>query len=225
MANPMIQLLVLGAIALFLIFKLRGVLGTRDGFESRRLEDQDAQSGPAVVDFDPQAELDEDLTDHVDASSPAFAALSKIKEIEPGFSLGEFLSGARQAYEMILMAFERGDLSEVRAFLSPAVAEAFDSVIAQRERDGLTVEAQYLGTRETALASAEFDPATREAEVAVRFVGEMVSTTRDRDGKVLEDTGKVEGSKKSSRRQRDNWVFERVIGSADPNWRLVATGV
>ena len=32
---------------------------------------------------------------------------------------------------MILTAFERGDLSDVRPFLAPPVAEAFDAVIAQ----------------------------------------------------------------------------------------------
>ena len=33
MSNPMLQILVLAAIAIFLILRLRGVLGTRDGFE------------------------------------------------------------------------------------------------------------------------------------------------------------------------------------------------
>ena len=34
----------------------------------------------------------------------------------------------------------------------------------------------------------------------------------------------VEGDAKSPRKQRDTWTFERQMGAADPNWRLVATG-
>lgn len=47
----------------------------------------------------------------------------------------------------------------------------------------------------------------------------MISAVKDADGNV------VEGDPKSPRKQRDSWSFERVMGSTDPNWRLVATGV
>ena len=140
-----------------------------------------------------------------------------MKEVEPGFAVGPFLSGAKSAYEMILLAFERGDLSEVRGFLAPAVAEAFDGVIADRKARGLTTEAQFLGTRETALAAAEFNPQTRLAELSVRFVGEMIVATRDAQGNV------VDGDPRSARKQRDVWTFARQMGSSDPNWQLVAT--
>ena len=43
MSNPLLQLLVLGAIAVFLILRLRGVLGTRDGFEQPPAPDEPAQ--------------------------------------------------------------------------------------------------------------------------------------------------------------------------------------
>lgn len=141
-----------------------------------------------------------------------------MKRVEPDFGVRDFLGGSRQAYEMILMAFERGDLSEVRPFLSEPVAEAFQSVIDQRTAQGQTVEAQFLGTRDTALASAEFDQATGMAEITVRFVGELVAATRDADGNV------IEGDPKVARKQKDLWTFARHMGEADPNWQLVATG-
>ena len=34
----------------------------------------------------------------------------------------------------------------------------------------------------------------------------------------------VEGSPTEIKRQRDVWTFARKMGSADPNWQLVATG-
>ncbi|MTH78238.1 Tim44/TimA family putative adaptor protein [Paracoccus aestuariivivens] len=217
MSNPMLQLLVLAAIAIFLILRLRGVLGTRDGFESPT--PQDEKPAPRrfdVIDGTADA-MDNDINDHAEPGSANAKALTAMKQIEPSFAVGPFLGGAKSAYEMILMAFERGDLSDVRDFLAPPVAEALDGVIADRKARGLTTEAQFLGTRETALAAAEFNPATRQAEVSVRFVGEMIVATRDAEGNV------VDGDPKSSRKQRDTWTFARQMGSSDPNWQLVAT--
>ncbi|MGR3197395.1 MAG: Tim44/TimA family putative adaptor protein, partial [Paracoccus sp. (in: a-proteobacteria)] len=98
------------------------------------------------------------------------------------------------------------------------VAEAFQSVIDQRTAQGQTVQAQYLGTRDTALASAEFDPSTGMAEISVRFVGELIAATRNAEGDV------VEGDPKTPRKQKDLWTFARTMGQDDPNWQLVATG-
>lgn len=217
MSNPLLQLLVLGAIAVFLILRLRGVLGTRDGFETPRLPEEPAPRKRFDV-IEGSAEAgDSDITDHAEPGSPIARALEQMKRAEPEFAVGPFLSGAKSAYEMILMAFERGDLSEVRGFLAPQVAEAFETVIADREARGLTTEAQFLGTRETGLAGAEFTPATGMAQLSVRFVGEMIVATRDAQGNV------VEGDPKAARKQRDTWTFARRMGEDDPNWQLIAT--
>lgn len=216
MSNSLIQILVLGAIAVFLIMRLRNVLGTRDGFEPPREAAQPQalprRAGPVPV--EPEAG---DVLDHAEPGSPAAAALTEMQRTEPGFAVGPFLSGARQAYEMILTAFERGDLTEVRAFLAPQVAEAFEAVIADRKARGIVTEVQYLGTRETALDGAVFDPQSRVGEVSVRFVGELIAAHRDAEGNV------VDGDPKAARKQRDLWTFARLMGQDDPNWQLVAT--
>ena len=217
MSNPMLQILVLAAIAIFLILRLRGVLGTRDGFEPTNTpEEQAAPRRFDVIEGTAEAD-DNDINDHAEPGSANAHALQAMKRAEPSFAVGPVLSGAKSAYEMILMAFERGDLTEVRGFLAPPVAEAFETVIADRNARGLVTQAQFLGTRETSLAAAQFDPATRMAEVSVRFLGEMIVATRDADGNV------VDGDPKSARKQRDTWTFGRQMGSDDPNWQLVAT--
>ncbi|MCG6111095.1 MAG: Tim44/TimA family putative adaptor protein [Paracoccus sp.] len=217
MSNPLLQLIVLAGIAIFLILRLKNVLGTRDGFEPPQV-DQPVATHPRFEVIDGSAdEVDHDILDHTEAGSAAATALAAMKRAEPSFGLRDFLGGARQAYEMILMAFERGDLSEVRPFLSDPVAEAFQSVIDQRVANGQTVEATYLGTRDTSLAAAEFDPATGMAEISIRFVGELIAATRDADGTV------IEGDPKASRKQKDTWTFARPMGQDDPNWQLVAT--
>jgi predicted lipid-binding transport protein (Tim44 family) len=220
MSSSVIQLLVLAAIAVFLILKLKSVLGTREGFEKPPLpEPVDSDERPRRRDFAViEGGQDRDITDHVaDGTEPA-RALAAMKMAEPGFSVGDFLHGARGAYEMILMSFEKGDLEAISDFLSPDVLATFHEVVALREREGLTVEANFVGLRELALHDATFDRDTREAEVSVRFVGELTSVVRNRIGEV------VEGSPTEIKRQRDVWTFARRMGSDDPNWILVATG-
>lgn len=214
----MIELLVLAAIAVFLILRLRSVLGTREGFEKPPVPQQDApeRSAPKldVIEGGP----DRDITDHVEHGSPSEAALIKMKKAEPGFSVSEFLAGARGAYEMILMAFERGDLSDVRGFLAPDVAASLDEVIAQREAQGLSIDATFVGISGLDLREAEFDEATGEGAVTVRFVGELTSVVRNAAGEI------VEGDPNTIQKQADVWTFGRIMGASNPNWQLVATG-
>ncbi|MBM2575541.1 Tim44 domain-containing protein [Jannaschia sp. Os4] len=218
MDSAMLQLLVLAGIALFLIIRLKNVLGTRTGFEKPPV------TGPAPArdvrrDFEViEGGPDTDITDHVPDGSEAAKALAAMKLAEPGFNVTEFVSGARGAYEMILMAFENGDLAEVQPFLSEEVYEAFLGVVAEREDKGLRVEANFIGVRETQLTDAEFDRATDEGQITIKFVGEMTSVVRDAEGEI------VEGNPNEIKKSRDVWTFARTMGADDPNWKLVATG-
>lgn len=218
-SSPVIQLLILAAIAIFLILRLRDVLGTREGFEKPVVTRNGEDGGKRrdrfeVIDGGP----DPDIADHVDGDSPAGRALAQMKKAEPSFSVGEFLNGARGAYEMILMAFEKGDLASIRPFLSDDVYESFSAVVEAREQKGLRIDSQFVGVRELKLVGADFDAANREGEVTVRYVGELTSVVRDKSGEI------VEGNPKEVKRQKDVWTFARIMGSDNPNWQLVATG-
>ncbi len=156
MQDAVIQLLVLAGIAVFLILRLRNVLGTREGFEKpvppAPIADKARRSGFAVIEGGP----DQDITDHAEPGSDAAKALAAMKQVDPKFNVGEFLQGARGAYEMILMAFESGDLARVRPFLSDEVYASFASVVAEREKQGLTVEASFLGRARTGAGRRKF---------------------------------------------------------------------
>jgi predicted lipid-binding transport protein (Tim44 family) len=218
MNSSILQLLVLAGIAIFLILKLRSVLGTRDGFEKPPVP-LDAARPSARRDFEViEGGPDRDITDHVPEGLPAAKALAAMKTAEPSFAVGTFLSGARSAYEMILMAFEHGEVDSVRPFLSEDVAASFDAAVEAREREGLTVEAKFVGLRELILQEATFDRDSRTAEITVRFTGELTSVVRNKAGQV------VEGRETEVKRQRDIWTFARRMGVDDPNWQLVATG-
>jgi predicted lipid-binding transport protein (Tim44 family) len=216
MNSPILQLLVLAGIAIFLILRLRNVLGTRDGFEPPR--EMSAPVARRTPDFEViEGGPDPDITDHVDEDSNAATALAQMKSAEPSFGVNDFLGGAKGAYEMILMGFENGDMDQIKPFISEEIYDAFLNVVASREDQGLTVDAQFIGVRETTLVDATFDEASRMAEVTVRFVGELVYAVRNAEGDI------VEGDEKQSKKQKDVWTFARSMGTDDPNWQLVAT--
>lgn len=218
MNSTIIQLLVLAAIAVFLILRLRSVLGTREGFEKPPA----AMPAPAQRRKGPDLEVieggpDRDITSHVAEGSPSAKALAEMKRREPDFSVTEFLGGARGAYEMILMAFERGELENVRGFLSPEVYEALQSVVEDRKAQGLSVDATFVGVSSLELKEATFDQATGEGEITVQFTGEQTYVVRNAAGEI------VEGSSTEIKRQKNAWTFARKMGAADPNWSLVET--
>ena len=218
MSSSLIQLLVLAGIAVFLIIKLKSVLGTREGFEKPPVPLEDPRPRPRrefeVIEGGP----DRDIIDHVTEGSPSAKSLAAMKMAEPGFSVSEFLQGARGAYEMIVMAFEKGDLDQIRPFLAAEVFESFEEAVQAREAEGLSVEVNFIGLREIEIHEASYDRDSRLAQIAVRFVGELTSVVRNREGQV------IEGSPTEVKRQRDIWTFERRMGVDDPNWQLVATG-
>lgn len=219
MSSAFIQLLVLAGIAIFLILRLKNVLGTRDGFEKPPVSNAPAKGASVKRDFEViEGGPDTEIADYVPDDSEAAKALAAMKLAEPGFSIREFLEGAKGAYEMILMGFERGDIKQIEPFLADDVRDSFIDVIGQREDQGLSIEASFVGLRDVTVEAAEFDRVTGEAEITVRFVGELTSVVRDADGEI------IEGNPNEIKRQRDVWTFGRVMGADNPNWQLVATG-
>lgn len=220
MGSQMIQIIILAAIALFLILRLRSVLGTREGFEkpqesSTPLPPRRSERPFEVIDG---GTTDPDIADAVEPDSPSGQALAEMKRVDRSFSVSDFSHGARAAYEMIVMAFENGDLETLRRFLSTEVYEPFAAAIEARNAKGYSVEASFAGVREVKLLEARYDPISHEGEITMRFTGELTSVVRDPEGRI------VEGAPGELKQQRDVWTFSRDMTSANPNWQLSGTG-
>lgn len=220
MGSQMIQIIVLAAIALFLILRLRSVLGTREGFEKPQESSSPLPGRRSERPFEviEGGSVDPDIADAVDPDSPTGQALAEMKRVDRSFSVSDFSHGARSAYEMIVMAFENGDLDTLQRFLKPDVYEPFAAAIDARNEKGYTVEASFAGIREVKLVDARYDAATREGDITMRFTGELTSVVRDPEGRI------VEGAPGELKQQRDIWTFSRDMTSENPNWQLSGTG-
>ena len=133
----------------------------------------------------------------------------------PGFDPAHFLAGAKAAYEMIVTAFAEGDRATLKNLLAPDVYEGFLAAITERERRQQKAELTFVGIEEAKMTAAELEG--RTVRISVRFVAELISSTRDKKGEV------VEGDATEVQTIRDAWTFARDASSRDPNWKLVAT--
>jgi predicted lipid-binding transport protein (Tim44 family) len=218
------------AVAVFVFFRLRSVLGRRTGAERPRLDPYAASDAAAPRDNNvipmPRAETRPVVTEtdarSVDErlgpfpqESHALEPLRQIAAADPSFETSTFLRGAKVAYEAIVTAYAHGDRETLRNLLSPEVYESFSAVLSERESRGETNEFSFVGIASADLVDAHL--VDRIAHVTVRFVSDLVTAVRDRAGNV------VEGDIKAVRQVTDVWTFARDVSSPNPNWRLVAT--
>lgn len=128
---------------------------------------------------------------------------------------GQFLAGANELYEALLPAFAAGDIAAWRAFIADDVYEAFQVAIDERNRRGDKTELIFIGLEAAELAEARLTD--RLAQVAVRFVGLVVSVTRDSSGNT------IAGHPTAVAKTASTWTFDHALGVPAANWMLVAT--
>ena len=219
------------ALAVFIFIRLRNVLGQRTG-EERPPFDRAArdalppegnvvpmpggpvdQTAPApAADVSP-AERWKGITE---PGTPLAAGLDAVVEQDSSFDPRHFITGAKSAYEMIVLAFANGDRRSLKDLLSSEVFDSFDAVIKDREKNEQKTETRFVSIDKAELVGAEVRD--RAAQLTVRFVSQMISVTRDKTGAV------VDGNADKVSDITDVWTFARDITSRDPNWKLVGTG-
>ena len=220
------------ALAVFIFLRLRNVLGQRTGSERPpydRAAARDALNDGSVVPMptpardqpaalapgvEPIGSPDRWKTLALPGSALA-AGLDSIAAQDTTFDPQHFISGARGAYEMIVLAFANGDRRALRDLLSPEVYESFETVIKDRETHEQKTETRFVSIDKADLVGAEVRD--RSAQLTVKFVSQMISVTRDKAGAV------VDGNPEKVTDITDVWTFARDIASRDPNWKLVHT--
>ena len=216
----MLQIFILAAVAIFLFWRLRAVLGSRDGFEKtikEIKESSDVVSNPKVIGEEKNDSPDDDIFDYVEENSKNAQVFKKMKEFDSEFSVNKFVSGAKMAYEIILMAFERGDTEKLKTLLEKKVLTSFKSVIDKRKKDGFIVDAKFIGMRDIRIINASFSQKTKIADVTLSFKSEITTVVKDSKGSV------IEGHPDEIKKQKDTWVFTKNLSDKSPIWFLKST--
>jgi predicted lipid-binding transport protein (Tim44 family) len=226
-----LNLLIL-AIAVVVILRLRSVLGKRTGNERPPVDPYAAQrradkpQTPGNIINLPQREnapenpvlqapAEPVWTGYAEAGTSVAKGLEKIAAADSQFSAKIFIDGAKVAYEMVVTAFAQGDRQSLKNLVSRDVYEGFANAIDEREKAGQILESRFVGIDKADLVAADLKG--KRASITLRFIAEFISATLNKVGEV------IEGDPKQVRQITDVWTFERDTSSRDPNWKLVAT--
>lgn len=213
-----VDLVLFGLIALFLVLRLRSILGRRTGFERPPMPFQPPGAagptpppGPAVIEG--HAEAAAPHPGVPDPAGPVGRTLAAIAAQDPSFQPARFLGQAEQAFRMIVTAFAGGDRAALQSLVAPDVFHAFDQAIAARDAAGHRQQTEIRAVPTVAIEAAEL--AGRTARVTVRFVSDQVTLTTDTAGHPVSGADAVT-------ELTDVWTFEHALGGGDPTWRLTA---
>ena len=205
---PFVDILIFAIIAIFLVIRLRNMLGTRDGYE--QTPEETGKIRPVPSEEAAQAKI---VPLHPESLSGS--GIKAIQKADPSFSENDFLQGASSAFTMILQAFAEGDLSQLRRLLGYDLFNEFSEAIRERNADGETLSIHVQSIEEASIAEAELVDGI--AYVTVRFVSQQTRQYRSLEGDEIVDDEAPAGP------IVDLWVFERDVQIADPNWKLVET--
>jgi predicted lipid-binding transport protein (Tim44 family) len=210
-----IDLVLFGMIAAFLVLRLRSILGKRTGFERQAPPVQPGPRPAAGPIIDARAETVQPAATQTvpEAASQTGQALAQMGALDRSFDPAKFLTGADQAFRMIVAAFAAGDRVVLRSLLSDETYKAFEQAISAREKAGETQVSEIKSMQHLSIDAAELKG--RVGAVTVRIVSDQISYTKDKDGRAVTGTDAVTEI-------TDLWTFERDLSQQDPTWRLVA---
>jgi predicted lipid-binding transport protein (Tim44 family) len=215
------DIILFAMVAVFLVLRLRSVLGRRTGNERRRdlfVRPTRPAPGTAPDKVTAIGEAGKTAADPAVASvpvDPVNEGLTRIRRSDASFDPAQFLDGARAAFEIIVTAFAAGDKSALQPLLSNEVFQQFATAIDERVSAKETLETRIVRLDQAEITEA--DLVRRTAQVTVKLVSQQINVTRAMDGSI------VDGDPERPTEKTDYWTFARDTRSADPNWVLVAT--
>jgi predicted lipid-binding transport protein (Tim44 family) len=234
------DIILIGLVAIFLILRLRAVLGKRTGNERPPARDPFSPPTPPPAGAPPRIGETPSGNDNViplpNGNAPsqrpplainapggirsavlpaAVAGVGSIRAVDPGFEPTGFAAGARAAFTTIVEAFAKGDIGSLQSLLDPQTFGSFKSAIAGRLERGEKAETTLIGFEASDIARAEMQG--NFAQVTVRFVSEQINVLRNADGQI------ADGNPNEVQKVVDLWTFRRDTKSSDPNWLLIKT--
>jgi len=186
-----IDIILLAFIAGLIILRLRNSLGK--GAEDSALRAKNIQS----TNLEPLGKVDRDIVPQVQTSQ---------------FNETSFLKGAQAAYEMIVNAFANEDKKTLKDLADPEIYKNFISVIDERQSKKIKNDFTFIGIKKAKIEEVKNHDTLYS--VKVRFISEIISSTKDETGKI------IDGNNNEIQTVNDVWIFRKDLNSEDPTWYL-----
>ena len=201
---PYLDILIFGVIAIFLIFRLKNILGTKTGFEETNYNKKSRDEK-----FSNVVTLKTKVDDLQDIE------LRKILEVDASFDIDDFLSGSKTFFEMVLKSFVDGNLENIKNFTKASVLQSFKTAINERDKEKETLIIDLKSIQKNNIISSKVSKTG--IKISVIFESLQIRALLDKNGKI------IDGDKEKEILVKDEWIFERKINENNPNWTLIET--
>ena len=205
---PYLDILIFAIIAVFLIFRLKNILGTKTGFEDSSFNKNKTENNIAKV-------VSIDTKKTTQSNEKENKETLKIKEIDKTFDHIQFIEGSQIFFKMILDAFVEGNLDKVKEFIKPSVLKNFNFAIKERNKESETLIINLKTINKTEIFSSEITKTV--LRISVLFESSQIKALKDKDNNL------IDGDLNKEILVKDIWVFERKINYLNPNWTLIET--
>tara|TARA_B110000858_G_scaffold156922_1_gene179491 strand:+ start:98 stop:730 length:633 start_codon:yes stop_codon:yes gene_type:complete len=202
---PYLDILIFAIIAIFLVFRLKNILGTKAELDETKVKkDSDTNNFSNVISIDKKQTKDEYDKEVI-----------KIQQIDKSFNKQEFLSGSEVFFKMVLDSFVLGNLDKVKDFIKPSILKNFNLVINERKKEKETLIIDIKSINKIELISATVSKAN--IKINVLFETFQIKALKDKTENI------IDGDINEEILVKDIWVFERKINDINPNYTLIET--
>ena len=214
-----IDILILAMIAIFILNRLRGVLGRRTGNETDSIKSLKVDSGDRVKESTPDAEIlskNKNKKSQINYNNDEVINknLNLLKKYETDFDLDTFLDGTKKAFEYILMSYSKDELKKLSELLEKDLFNTYSSEINQRKKKKHKLEIDIIELKEPIIKSAEISKA-KSAIIKIQFESQQIQTTKNDNGEI------IDGDVNQILNIKELWVFSKQLGNKSPIWKLV----
>ena len=201
---PYFDILIFGVIAVFLILRLKNILGTKTDANNQDINNRETSKNFSnIVPFKEKKE------------NGNLKEIEKILKVDPQFQVEDFLSGSKTFFKMVLESFANGNVDNIESYLKTSVLKSFKIAINERIKEKETEVIELNSIKKNEIRSVSLTKTS--IKISVFFETLQVRALMNKDSKV------IDGDKDNEILVKDEWVFERKINSDNPNWVLVET--
>ena len=201
---PYFDIIIFGVIAVFLILRLKNILGTKTDIEDSNTNKE--QSGKKFSNVFPlKTNINNDLSNEV----------QKIVKVDPQFNVADFLSGSEMFFKMVLESFVNGNIDNIEEYTKPSVLKSFKDAINDRIKENEIEIIELNSIKKHEILSVNLTKTS--IKIKVLFETFQIRALMDKDKKI------IDGDKDNQILVKDEWVFERKINTNNNNWVLIET--
>lgn len=209
----MLELAIYALIAVFIFSRLYHSLGKAPilGFKNQHNSIVDNR-----IKTEDEENQDENITDYIDQNNDDLikAGIAAIKSKDKNFSVKSFTRGAHAVFDLIIKAFNIGNLEQLKSLLDSNLYSLFEQEIKKHQELGEIHESTIVSIKSQKIVEVKLVRNT--AFIAVNFLSEQINYIKNQSGEV------ISGSISKINKVKDTWQFKRNITSSKPKWLLTS---